>query len=136
MTHPVITAEHAGINRVVTGVAALRSVARGGASTTSVYRALTFIGVALAITSASRALDGATIGFVAEGLALATAAFAAFAMMIIIVVPTARVGMRALRKLETHLANKRADQQFWETAMHDPRVMAEYRAAYARQTSE
>jgi hypothetical protein len=135
MSQPVISAEHAGITRVVAGLNALNEVVSGRTPAKGVYKFLTGAAALMAVTFASRSLDGATIGFFAEALALATAAFAAFAVVVAFIVPTARVTAQALHRWEVHLARKRADAQFWETARRDPRVMAEYQAAYARESS-
>lgn len=132
MSRTVITAEHAGIHRVVSGVQALLRMVSDGTSGTRVYEMLTLAAVVFAVTLTSRALDASALGFMAEALALGVAGFVAFSLMVTLVVPALRRVGALFNRWRTRRAYVRAEEQFWLTALRDPRVMAEYLAARTR----
>jgi hypothetical protein len=114
---------HSGLERVLRSAAASKRALAELSRAKMTRKLFVAAGVVAAITLAERTLDVSESGFLVEWLVLNIVALAALWVMASIVVPALRVARYWVRTWRTRAHAKSLDENFYNAALADPRIM-------------
>ncbi len=130
INHPV---EHPGVVRAESVLAAARQLRRGFDSTKGLSTLLLAAAASALIVIADRVVDSiADNHLMTAWLMLWAVGFAAIALFSGVARRVATATVKSLDAWSYRVAQARADERLWNTAQHDPRVMADLKAAMER----
>ncbi len=127
---PSFPARHAGVERVVSAADAVRG---GFSSTKSLSAMLLAAMVSALVVVADQLMDTWAEGhLMLAWIALWVVAFTAVAVFAGAARKVATALVQALDAWSARIAQRRADERLWSSAMSDPRIMADLNAAMSR----
>lgn len=131
--HVHYPAEHPGVARAESVIAAARQMRRQFDGTRGLAAVLLAAVVSALVVAADRLVESwADGGLLFAWVALWAVAFAAIALFAGATRRTAHRVVRTLDAWSYRIAQKRADERLWSAAQSDPRVMADLQAAMTR----
>jgi hypothetical protein len=130
---PSFPVQHAGVDRMESAAAAMGSIGRGFDSTKGLSAMLLAAMVSALVVVADQLIDTWADGhLMVMWLSLWLVGFAALALFAGAARQLASSVVGGLDAWSRRLANARADRRLWESALADPRIMAELNAAQLR----
>ncbi len=131
--HTNYPAEHPGVMRAESVLSAARQLRRGFDSTKGLSTVLLAAAASALIVVADRVVDSLAEGHLMTAwLMLWAVGFAAIALFGGVARKMATATVKSLDAWSYRVAQARADERLWNTAQHDPRVMADLKAAIER----
>ena len=125
--------EHPGVKRVEAAAAAISDLRHNFNSARTLATMLLAAVVAAFVVIADRLIDTWADGHLLTAwVALWAVAFAAIGLLAPVAKQTARNMITGYKAWAIRSANAREEDAFWQSALNDPRVMAEYQAAKLR----
>ncbi len=125
--------EHPGVQRIEAAVAAIGEIRQNFNSARTLATMLLAAVVAAFVVVADRLIDSWADGhLLAAWVALWAVAFTAIGLLAPVAKQTARNMIAGYKAYALRSANAREEDAFWQSALDDPRVMAEYQAAKLR----
>ena len=125
--------EHPGVKRLEAAAAAISDIQQNFSSARTLATMLLAAVVAAFVVIADRLIDTWADGhLLAAWVALWAVAFAAIGLLAPVAKQTARNIIDSYKAYALRSNNAREEEAFWQSALNDPRVMAEYQAAKLR----
>jgi hypothetical protein len=135
--HTNYPTQHAGVERMQAGYSVVRALIRSFTSIRGLSTMLLGAMVATLVLVADRVMDTwADENLLMGWIALWAVVFFAMSLLAGATRNIATRTLNALNAWSARMAQARADERLWESAQHDPRIMAEIRQAQARALSD
>jgi hypothetical protein len=125
-------ASHAGLERVLKAVAALKGSFKSISNIKDASNIVALFGVMAMVTVAARKLESGEASFAVEWTALCGIAVLGFWLMARLVAPVLELIKSCYKVYIAYLREKTNEEAFFEAARSDPRLMREIAAARVR----